>query len=74
MVTTMTKMQTTPFDAAQYLDGPDVLAEYLTEALETRDAALIVKAVETAVRALRRGLDVHVSPREVSQEDVDLFP
>lgn len=43
--------KTRVFDAAEYLDSPEMIAEYLTEALETDDAAFIVKAINTVARA-----------------------
>lgn len=39
------------FDAADYLDSPDMIAAYLTEAFESEDAALITKAIGTVARA-----------------------
>ena len=32
--------KTRPFDAAEYLDSPEMIAEYLTEAFETDDEVL----------------------------------
>jgi len=37
--------KTRAFDAAEYLDSPEMIAAYLTEALETDDEAFIVKAI-----------------------------
>jgi probable addiction module antidote protein len=45
-------VKTTPFDAAAYLDTPSAIAEYLTAALETDDAAVIARAVGVAARAM----------------------
>ncbi|MGM5002410.1 addiction module antidote protein [Tardiphaga sp. 538_B7_N1_4] len=39
------------FDAADYLDSPEIVAAYLTEAFESEDPALIVKAIGTVARA-----------------------
>jgi len=39
------------FDAAKYLDHPDIIAAYLTEALETEDSAFICHALDTIARA-----------------------
>jgi probable addiction module antidote protein len=39
------------FDPADYLDSPEMIAAYLTEALESDDVAEIVMAVSTVVRA-----------------------
>jgi probable addiction module antidote protein len=43
--------KTRVFDAAEYLDSREMIAEYLTEALETDDAAFIAKAIGTVARA-----------------------
>ena len=43
--------KTRAFDAAEYLDSPEMIAEYLTEALETDDEMFITKAIGTAARA-----------------------
>ena len=39
------------FDAAEYLDNPEIVANYLSEALKSGDARLITKAVGTVARA-----------------------
>jgi probable addiction module antidote protein len=41
----------TAFDAADYLDGLEDIANYLSEALETGDAAYIAQAIGTAAKA-----------------------
>ena len=43
--------ETTPFDAAEYLETPEDIAAYLTEAFATDDPAYITQAVGTAARA-----------------------
>ncbi|MGO8908129.1 MAG: addiction module antidote protein [Bradyrhizobium sp.] len=43
--------KTKPFDSAEYLDSPEVIAAYLTEALESGDQALIAKAIGTVARS-----------------------
>jgi probable addiction module antidote protein len=50
-------MATRVFDAAEFLDvdSPEAIAEYLTEALETDDAAFIAKAISTVARAQGMG-------------------
>jgi probable addiction module antidote protein len=50
-------MATRLFDAAEFLDvdSPEAIAEYLTEALETDDAAFIAKAISTVARAQGMG-------------------
>ncbi|NVN87893.1 MAG: putative addiction module antidote protein [Rhodopseudomonas sp.] len=39
------------FDAADYLDSPEMIAAYLNEALESEDPALIAKAIGAVARA-----------------------
>jgi len=39
------------FDAAEYLDSSEDIAEYLSEAFATRDTEFIVKAIGTIARA-----------------------
>jgi probable addiction module antidote protein len=39
------------FDAAEYLDSPEAIADYLSEALETGDAEFVAKAIGTVARA-----------------------
>jgi len=39
------------FDAADYLDSPDMIAAYLNEAFESEDPALIAKAIGAVARA-----------------------
>jgi probable addiction module antidote protein len=48
----MRKTRTVPFDAAATLNTPSAIAEYLTAALETDDAAVIARAVGVAARAM----------------------
>jgi probable addiction module antidote protein len=45
----MTKAK--PFDAAEYLDSPEMIAAYLTETLESGDQALISKAIGAIARS-----------------------
>jgi len=45
----MTKLKA--FDPAEYLDNPETIAEYLTEAFETDDPKFIAKAISTVARA-----------------------
>jgi probable addiction module antidote protein len=39
-----------PFDAAEYLDSPEMIAAYLNEALESDDASIIAAAIDTIAR------------------------
>jgi probable addiction module antidote protein len=44
-------VKTRSFGAAEFLDSPDAVAEYLTEALSDGDPAFIARAIRTAARA-----------------------
>jgi DNA-binding phage protein len=43
--------KTEPFDAADYLKTDEHIAAYMTEALATRDAAIIRRALDAIARA-----------------------
>lgn len=43
--------RTAPFDAAEYLDNEETVAEYLSVALEDGDAAMFLKALSNVARA-----------------------
>ncbi len=60
--------KTRPYDSAEYLDTPETLAAYLTEALETKDAAFIAQAIGTAARA--RGMTEIAREAGVSRENL----
>jgi probable addiction module antidote protein len=60
--------KTRPFDAAEYLDSPEMIAEYLTEAFETDDAAFIAKAIGTVARA--QGMGAVAESAGVSRENL----
>src|SRR3954453_1773966 len=45
------KVKLLKFDAAKYLDHPETIAMYLSEALETGDADYICHALDTVARA-----------------------
>jgi probable addiction module antidote protein len=47
----MAKTKISTFDAAEYLDTPELVAEFLNEAFETNDPVYITKAVGVAARA-----------------------
>ena len=57
-----------PFDAAEYLDSPELIAAYLTEALETHDQTLIIKAIGNAARA--QGMTEVAEKASVSRENL----
>ncbi|HEY8332693.1 MAG TPA: addiction module antidote protein [Tardiphaga sp.] len=44
-------LETKKFDVADHLDSPEMIAAYLTEALETDDAEFISLAIGTVARA-----------------------
>lgn len=44
-------LETTRFDASEYLDNPAVIAAYISEALETNDPAFIAAAIGDVARA-----------------------
>jgi probable addiction module antidote protein len=44
-------LPTTPFDAAEHLDAPEAQALFLTDAMETGDAAHIAHAIGIVARA-----------------------
>ena len=45
------KIKTAPFDAADYLDDEETIAEYLTAALEDPNPDMFLVAVKTVARA-----------------------
>lgn len=47
----MKKLKLTPFDAAQYLDSPEAVAAYLSDALSTGDLQQINQALGTVARS-----------------------
>ena len=44
-------VKTSKFDAADYLDSPETIAAYLTEAFDTNDPAFISLAIGTVAKA-----------------------
>ncbi|MGO3930697.1 addiction module antidote protein [Rhodopseudomonas pseudopalustris] len=61
-------VRTTTFDAADYLDSPEMIAEYLTEAFESEDPALITKAIGTVARA--KGMSIVAEDTGLSRENL----
>ncbi|MCD0421926.1 putative addiction module antidote protein [Rubrivivax sp. JA1024] len=57
-----------PFDAADYLDSPDMIAAYLTEAFESEDPALITKAIGAVARA--KGMNGVAEDTGLSRENL----
>jgi probable addiction module antidote protein len=60
--------KTKPFDAAEYLDDSETIAEYLTEALETGDAAFVARAIGTVARA--QGMTAIAKDAGLSRENL----
>jgi probable addiction module antidote protein len=56
------------FDAAKYLDSPQAIADYLSEALETGDAEFIAHAIGTVARA--QGMTAVAREAELSRENL----
>lgn len=63
----MTK-KTAPFDAAEYLDSPQAVADYLSEAFETGDDDFITQAIGTVARA--QGMSGVARDAGVSRENL----
>jgi probable addiction module antidote protein len=64
----MTKLKTKPFDLAEYLDDPEAIAAYVTDALEGEDPAFIADALGVVARA--RGMSEIASEAGVSRESL----
>jgi probable addiction module antidote protein len=47
----MSKAKTKPFDPAEYLDNSESIAAYMTDALESEDAAFVADALGVVARA-----------------------
>lgn len=47
--------KTKSFDAAEYLDSPEMIAAYLTEAFESDDPSVIAMAIGTVARSQGMG-------------------
>jgi probable addiction module antidote protein len=65
---TKARMKTRLYDSAEYLDTPEAIAEYLTEALDESDPGFIAKAIGTAARA--RGMSAIAREAGVSRENL----
>lgn len=64
----MIMAKTTTFDAVEYLDTPEVIAEFLNEAFETNDSAFITKAIGIVARA--KGMTEVARKADVSRESL----
>jgi probable addiction module antidote protein len=57
-----------PFDAAEYLDSPEMIADYLTEALESDDASEIAMAIGVVARSV--GMSAVAGKAGLSRENL----
>ena len=64
----MSAVKAKPFDPAEYLDTPDAVAAYMTEALETGDPAFVADALGVIARA--RGMTEVAREAGVSRESL----
>jgi probable addiction module antidote protein len=62
------KIKIRPYDSAEYLDTPEAIAEYLTDALEDGDPSFVAKAIGIAARA--RGMSAVAREAGVSRENL----
>lgn len=60
--------KTKPFDPAEYLDTPEAIAAYMTEALETGDPSFVADALGIIARA--RGMSDVAREAGVSRESL----
>ena len=63
-----TRVKTTRFDSAEYLDSDEAIGAYLEEALETEDPAFIAHALGTVARA--RGMSQIAKETGLSRESL----
>ena len=64
----MSATKTRTFDPAEYLDTPEAMAAYMTEALETGDPAFVADALGVIARA--RGMTEVARDAGVSRESL----
>lgn len=62
----MTKLS--KFDAAEYLDSPEIITAYLNKALETGDSRYIAQAIGTIARA--KGMSAIARESGLSRENL----
>jgi probable addiction module antidote protein len=60
--------KTKPFDAADYLDSPEMVAAYLTEAFESDDPSAIAMAIGAAARS--HGMSAVAEKAGLSRENL----
>jgi probable addiction module antidote protein len=68
MAAKTTRVKTTRFDSAEYLDSDEAIGAYLEEALETEDPAFIAHALGTVARA--RGMSQIAKETGLSRESL----
>jgi probable addiction module antidote protein len=61
----MTLSETKPFDPAEYLDDPEAIAVYVTDALESGDPAFIKDALGVVARARDMHQETAISGRTI---------
>lgn len=63
-----TKIKTTAYDSAEYLDSDEAISAYMEEALATEDPSFIAKALGTVARA--RGMAQIAKKSGLSRESL----
>jgi probable addiction module antidote protein len=61
-------VKTKPFDAAEYLDSPEMVAAYLTEAFESDDPSAIAMAIGAVARS--HGMSAVAEKTGLSRENL----
>src|SRR5262245_28681039 len=61
--------KTAPFDVADYLDSPEAIAAYLSEAFETQDSEYITRAIGTVARTTQ-GMTIIARETGLSRENL----
>jgi probable addiction module antidote protein len=64
----MSSLKTKPFDPAKYLDTPEAITAYMTDALDTGDPAFVADALGVIARA--RGMTEVAREAGVSRESL----
>jgi probable addiction module antidote protein len=59
---------TKPFDAAEYLDSPEMIAAYLTEAFESDDPSAVAMAIGAVARS--QGMSAVAEKAGLSRENL----
>ena len=62
------RRSTKPFDAADYLDSPEIVAAYLTEAFESDDPSAIAMAIGAVARS--HGMSAVAEKAGLSRENL----